>query len=167
MSNYAIHFKSCHSCQIMSFMSNHVIQIKSCHSCCHSCNSCHHSCLFRLSNVSWEAFAIQMRVGWWGQKVLSKPSVDSFAVGRRQNRCFLSSSSSRRSCTTGTPSIPSSQISFQFKTYLYFVCSSIPLARLKMICWRGFGTWVRRGRGDVRPGSPFRNILKNDHNSLS
>jgi hypothetical protein len=26
-------FKSCHSCQIISFMSNHVIHVKSCHSC--------------------------------------------------------------------------------------------------------------------------------------
>jgi hypothetical protein len=52
MSNYVIYVKSCHSCQIMSFMSNHVIRVKSCHSCqimslmsnhvihiksCHSC----------------------------------------------------------------------------------------------------------------------------------
>jgi hypothetical protein len=33
MSNHVIHVKSCHSCQIMSFMSNHVIHFKSCHSC--------------------------------------------------------------------------------------------------------------------------------------
>jgi hypothetical protein len=33
MSNHVIHVKSCHSCQIMSFMSNHVILVKSCHSC--------------------------------------------------------------------------------------------------------------------------------------
>jgi hypothetical protein len=32
-SDYAIHVKSCHSCQIMSFVSNHVIHVKSCHSC--------------------------------------------------------------------------------------------------------------------------------------
>jgi hypothetical protein len=30
---HVIHVKSCHSCQIMSFMSNHVIHVKSCHSC--------------------------------------------------------------------------------------------------------------------------------------
>jgi hypothetical protein len=30
MSNHVIHVKSCHSCQIMSFMSNHVIHVKSC-----------------------------------------------------------------------------------------------------------------------------------------
>jgi hypothetical protein len=36
MSNYiiyVIYVKSCQSCQIMSFMSNHVIHVKSCHSC--------------------------------------------------------------------------------------------------------------------------------------
>jgi hypothetical protein len=33
MSNHIIHVKSCHSCQIMSFMSNHVIHLKSCQSC--------------------------------------------------------------------------------------------------------------------------------------
>jgi hypothetical protein len=33
MLNHVIHVKSCHSCQIMSFMSNHVIHVKSCHSC--------------------------------------------------------------------------------------------------------------------------------------
>jgi alpha-galactosidase/6-phospho-beta-glucosidase family protein len=31
MSNHVIHVKSCHSCQIMSFMSNHFIYVKSCH----------------------------------------------------------------------------------------------------------------------------------------
>jgi hypothetical protein len=51
-SNHVIRVKSCHSCQIMSFMSNHVIHVKTCHSCqnmsfmsnlvihvksCHSC----------------------------------------------------------------------------------------------------------------------------------
>jgi hypothetical protein len=36
MSNLVIHVKSCHSCQIMSFMSNqviYVIHVNSCHSC--------------------------------------------------------------------------------------------------------------------------------------
>jgi hypothetical protein len=62
-SNHFIHVKSCHSCQIMSFMSNHVIHVKSCHSCqimsfmsnhvihVKSCPSCHGSLDFTRNSL--------------------------------------------------------------------------------------------------------------------
>jgi hypothetical protein len=72
-------------------MSNHVIHVISCHSCHHSWHSWHlwrHSCNYlyslvlkgtiegRFNKVGWG--------GWVGQKMLSRPSADSFAVGKRQ-----------------------------------------------------------------------------------
>jgi hypothetical protein len=89
------HVKSCHLCQIMSNHVIHVIHVKSCHSCqimsnhVKLCPSWHHSCRHSSSVVKVGIFT---KDGWgggvgcvWGrQKVLSRLSADSFAVGRRQ-----------------------------------------------------------------------------------
>jgi hypothetical protein len=60
----------------MPFMSNHVIYVKSCHhSCCPLCHSCQNSCSLVTKCV---IIGILYKV-WEGQKVVSRPSADSFA----------------------------------------------------------------------------------------
>jgi hypothetical protein len=77
MSNHVIHVKSCHSCHHSCLSCCH-----SCHTCCYSCHSCQVSCSLVIKCVIKGIFN---KVGWVGcQKVLSRPSADSFAVGRRQ-----------------------------------------------------------------------------------
>jgi hypothetical protein len=68
--------------QLMSFMPNHVIHVK-------SCNSCQIMLPFMSSFMFISYQMCRRRLfqkSWVGQKVHSRPSVDSFAVGRRQKQ---------------------------------------------------------------------------------
>jgi hypothetical protein len=82
MPNHVIHVKSCHSCQIMSFMSNHVIHVKSCHS------SCHGSLVFSRNSL---------KLGGRGVKCLPRPLATALLLGRRQKYLAKNAKTTSRS----------------------------------------------------------------------
>jgi hypothetical protein len=112
MSNNVIYVKSCNSCQIVSFMSNHVILVKSCHSCqimslmsdyVIHVKSCHPVCQHSRSLVNWCVIGVNFNnVGGksgWGHQVFSRPSADSFAVGRWPFKPFTGKRIHTLNCT--------------------------------------------------------------------